>query len=56
MNITHFYYSAIDSCSGYKKPLTPDNECLAVKLALAVQWVSSVFKGLRPGQRLHWRR
>ncbi|MFT7622440.1 MAG: hypothetical protein ACI9WU_001613, partial [Myxococcota bacterium] len=34
MNITHFNDSAIDSCSGYKKPLTPDNECLAVTLAL----------------------
>ncbi|MFT7624803.1 MAG: hypothetical protein ACI9WU_003993 [Myxococcota bacterium] len=35
MNITHFNDSAIDSCSGYKKPLTPENECLAVKVALA---------------------
>ncbi|MFT7625603.1 MAG: hypothetical protein ACI9WU_004794 [Myxococcota bacterium] len=33
MNITHFNYSAIDSCSGYGKPLTPENECLAVKVA-----------------------
>ncbi|MFT7622458.1 MAG: hypothetical protein ACI9WU_001631 [Myxococcota bacterium] len=34
MNITHLNDSAIDSCSGYGKPLTPDNECLAVTLAL----------------------
>ncbi|MFT7622625.1 MAG: hypothetical protein ACI9WU_001798 [Myxococcota bacterium] len=34
MNITHFNDSAIDSCSGYGKPLTPENEYLAVKLAL----------------------
>ncbi|MFT7626116.1 MAG: hypothetical protein ACI9WU_005309 [Myxococcota bacterium] len=27
----------MDSCSGYGKPLTPDNECLAVTLALVSQ-------------------
>jgi hypothetical protein len=26
MNITHFNDRAIDSCSGYGKPLTPENE------------------------------
>ncbi|MFT7626265.1 MAG: hypothetical protein ACI9WU_005460, partial [Myxococcota bacterium] len=40
MNITHFNDSAIDSCSGYGKPLTPENECLAVTLALVrLGWI-----------------
>ncbi|MFT7625118.1 MAG: hypothetical protein ACI9WU_004309, partial [Myxococcota bacterium] len=41
MNITD---SAIDSCSGYGKPLTPENECLAVTLALVLFFPAVEFR------------
>ncbi|MFT7625256.1 MAG: hypothetical protein ACI9WU_004447 [Myxococcota bacterium] len=49
MNITHFNDCAIDSCSGYKKPLTPENECLAVTLALAIASPLRRRRTRRPG-------